>query len=57
MTTFIVILFVILFVACIAAVTHYAWEEYKLEDDLNMDGKAFFMKEYHKIKSQRENGD
>jgi uncharacterized membrane protein YdbT with pleckstrin-like domain len=56
MTTFIVILFVILFVACIAAVIHYAWEEYKLEDDLNMDGKAFFMREYHKIKSQRENG-
>jgi hypothetical protein len=56
MTALITILFVLLFVACIAAVIHYVWQESKLEDDLNMDGKAFFMAEYHKIKSQRENG-
>jgi hypothetical protein len=56
MTALVVIMCFILVAVCICAVGYFVLEEYKLEDDLNMDGKAFFMKEYHKIKSQRENG-
>jgi Tfp pilus assembly protein PilE len=56
MTALITILFVLLFVGCIAAVIYYAWQEYYLNEDMKQDGRSLFMTEYHKIKSQRENG-
>jgi hypothetical protein len=56
MTALIMILFVLLLVGCIGAVGYYAWQEYYLNEDMKQDGRSLFMTEYHKIKSQRENG-
>ncbi len=57
MTTFITIVFILLFVVCIGVVVYFSWQAYHLDEDNKVSGIDLFYQEFNKIKSQRRNGD